>query len=188
MSAPPYTTALGCPPQSPAPGFGEKYWSLSGFPSHSLESGGGAFLTVIFGQIFAYSAFSDIHFSSPGSIGTPNSRHLRAEGLALVRLQHISPPRCVQSWQTPKRRCAPLAATVVSTWCRVWFIAVCSLASSESTARTRTSNGSRASAFLPLFVSRRVTLRPSASDRCRTKYPPASSALMACDAVPRVVA
>ena len=27
-----------CPPQSPAPGFGEKYWSLSGFPSHSLES------------------------------------------------------------------------------------------------------------------------------------------------------
>src|SRR5262244_111835 len=39
------------PRQSPAPGFGEKYWSLSGFPSHSLESGGGAFLTVIFGQI-----------------------------------------------------------------------------------------------------------------------------------------
>src|ERR1700758_2043633 len=32
-----------CPPQSPAPGFGKKYWSLSGFPSHSLESGGGAF-------------------------------------------------------------------------------------------------------------------------------------------------
>ena len=42
--------------------------SLSGFPSHSLESGGGAFLTVIFGQIFAYSAFSDSHFSSPGSV------------------------------------------------------------------------------------------------------------------------
>ena len=39
-------------PQSPAPGFGEKYWSLSGFPSHSLESGGGAFLTIILGQIF----------------------------------------------------------------------------------------------------------------------------------------
>src|SRR5712672_1606120 len=55
-------------PQSPAPGFGEKYWSLSGFPSHSLESGGGAFLTVIFGQILAYSAFSDSHFSSPGSL------------------------------------------------------------------------------------------------------------------------
>src|SRR4030081_3455403 len=54
--------------QSPAAGFGEKYWSLSGFPSHSLESGGGAFLTVIFGQIFAYSAFSDSHFSSPGSV------------------------------------------------------------------------------------------------------------------------
>src|SRR3954454_24992795 len=56
------------PPQSPAPGFGEKYWSLSGSPSHSLESGGGAFLTVIFGQTFAYSAFSDSHFSSPGSV------------------------------------------------------------------------------------------------------------------------
>jgi hypothetical protein len=25
-------------------------------------------LTVIFGQIFAYSAFSDSHFSSPGSV------------------------------------------------------------------------------------------------------------------------
>jgi hypothetical protein len=49
-------------------GIGEKYWSLSGFPSHSLESGGGAFLTIIFGQIFAYSAFSDSHFSSPGSV------------------------------------------------------------------------------------------------------------------------
>src|SRR5258707_11233932 len=58
------------PRQSPAPGFGEKYWSLPGFPSHSLESGGGAFLTVIFGQIFAYSAFSDSHFSSPGSLLT----------------------------------------------------------------------------------------------------------------------
>src|SRR5262245_35626328 len=57
-----------CPPQSPAPGFGEKYWSLSGFPSHSFQSGGGAFLTVIFGQIFAYSAFSDSHFSSPDSV------------------------------------------------------------------------------------------------------------------------
>src|ERR1700757_2632736 len=56
------------PGQSPAPGFGEKYWSLSGFPSHSLESGGGAFLTVIFGQILANSAFSDSHFSSPGSL------------------------------------------------------------------------------------------------------------------------
>ena len=41
---------------------------MSGFPSHSLESGGGAFFTIIFGQIFAYSAFSDSHFSSPGSV------------------------------------------------------------------------------------------------------------------------
>src|SRR6516164_624190 len=56
------------PPQSPAPGLGEKYCSLSGFPSHSLESAGGAFLTVIFGQIFAYFAFSDSHSSSPGSV------------------------------------------------------------------------------------------------------------------------
>jgi hypothetical protein len=54
--------------KSPAPGFAEKYWSLSGFPSHSLESGGGAFFTVIFGQIFAYFAFCDSHSSSPGSV------------------------------------------------------------------------------------------------------------------------
>src|SRR5438094_4567556 len=54
--------------QSPEPGFGEKYWNLSAFPSHSFQSGGGAFLTAIFGQIFAYSAFSDSHFSSPGSV------------------------------------------------------------------------------------------------------------------------
>src|SRR5260370_39835806 len=56
------------PPQSPAPGFGEKYGSLSGFPSRSLESGGGAFLTVIFGQIFAHSAFNESHFSSSSSV------------------------------------------------------------------------------------------------------------------------
>src|SRR5215831_13586260 len=31
--------------QSPEPGFGEKYRSLSAFPSHSFQSGGGAFLT-----------------------------------------------------------------------------------------------------------------------------------------------
>ena len=52
-------------------------------------------------------------------------------------------------------------------------------ASSESTARTRTSNGSRAALFLPLFVRRSLTLRRSALDRCRTKYPSASSPLMA---------
>src|SRR5262249_18106214 len=110
-------------------------------------------------------------------IGTPNSRHSSAEAFALARLQRISPPRYVQSWQTPKRRCDPLAATVVSTWCKAWCISVRSFASSESTARTRTSNGSRASALLPLFVSRRLTLRLSALDRCRTKYPPASKCL-----------
>src|SRR5262245_46054896 len=52
-------------------------------------------------------------------IGTPNIRHSRAEELALVGLRHISRPRYAQSWQTPKRRCAPLAATVVSTLCSV---------------------------------------------------------------------
>jgi hypothetical protein len=31
---------------------GKKFWNLSGFPSHSLESRGGAFLTEMFGQIF----------------------------------------------------------------------------------------------------------------------------------------
>src|ERR1700733_13103929 len=55
------------PSQSPAPGFDEKYWSLSGFPSHSLELGRGGFLTVIFGQSLAYSAFSERHFPSPRS-------------------------------------------------------------------------------------------------------------------------
>src|SRR5258707_8961689 len=54
--------------QSPSPGFGEKNWNLSGFPSQSLESGGGGFFIVMFGQTFAYSAFSRNHFSSPGSV------------------------------------------------------------------------------------------------------------------------
>jgi hypothetical protein len=56
------------PHQSPAPGLGAKYWSLSGFPSQFLASGGGSFLAVMFGQILAYSAFSKSHFSSPGSV------------------------------------------------------------------------------------------------------------------------
>jgi hypothetical protein len=56
------------PHQSPAPGFGEKNWNLSGFPSQSLESGGGGFFIVMFGQAFVYSAFSRNHFSSPGSV------------------------------------------------------------------------------------------------------------------------
>src|SRR5258707_7671396 len=54
--------------QSPAPGFGKKNWNLSGFPSHSLESGGGGFFIVMFGQTFANSVFSRNHFSSPGSV------------------------------------------------------------------------------------------------------------------------
>jgi hypothetical protein len=56
------------PHQSPAPGFGEKNWNLSGFPSQSLESGGGGFFIVMFGQNFVYSAFSRNHFSNPGSV------------------------------------------------------------------------------------------------------------------------
>jgi len=61
-------------------------------------------LTVIFGQIFAYSAFSDSHFSSPGSVSgliastghsgshTPQSMHfVRVDdehALALVEAVH----------------------------------------------------------------------------------------------------
>ena len=111
-----------------------------------------------------------------------------AEEPVLGRLPHISLPKCVQSAQTPICRRAPLVARVDSTWCRARRIAVRPVVSSESTARTRISNGSRASAFLPLLVSRRLTLRPSVLNCCRTKYPPASSALIACVAVPRVVA
>src|SRR5215813_10466534 len=39
------------PRQSPAPGFVEKYWSLSVFPSHPLESDVVADLNVIYGRI-----------------------------------------------------------------------------------------------------------------------------------------
>jgi hypothetical protein len=53
--------------------------------------------------------------ASSGSIGTPNSKHSRVDPVALVELQHVPPLRYAQSWQTPKCRCAPLAATVVST-------------------------------------------------------------------------
>jgi hypothetical protein len=35
--------------QSPVPGLDEKYWNLSGFPTHSFQSAGGAFLATIFG-------------------------------------------------------------------------------------------------------------------------------------------
>ena len=54
--------------QSPVPGFGEKYCSLSGFPSHSFESAGGSLLTVILGQVLAYSALMPSHFSRFGSV------------------------------------------------------------------------------------------------------------------------
>jgi hypothetical protein len=82
-----------CPPQSPAPGVGEKYWSLSGFPSHSFQSDGGDFFTAIFGQIFAYSAFSDSHFSSPGSVSglIASTGH---SGSQTPQSMHSSAPDC----------------------------------------------------------------------------------------------
>src|SRR5262249_43523262 len=48
--------------------------------------------------------------TSSDSIGTPSSRHSGADELALARLQRVAPLRYTQSWQTPKRRRAPLAA------------------------------------------------------------------------------
>src|SRR3954468_23079346 len=54
--------------QSPVPGLGEKYCSLPATPSQALESAGGVFLVVIFGQVLEYSALSDSHFSRPGSV------------------------------------------------------------------------------------------------------------------------
>ena len=52
----------------PSPGFGEKYCSLSGTPSHSLASAGGSFLSVILGHSLAYSVLMLSHFSRPGSV------------------------------------------------------------------------------------------------------------------------
>jgi hypothetical protein len=43
------------------------------FPDWLLESGGGGFFIVMFGQTFAYSAFSRNHFSSSGC-AKPESR------------------------------------------------------------------------------------------------------------------
>jgi hypothetical protein len=82
------------PFQSPKPGFTEKYWSLSAFPSHSFQSGGGVFLTEMFGQIFEYSAFSDSHFSSPGSVSgliapTGHSAHPAIDAFIGVDHKHI---------------------------------------------------------------------------------------------------
>src|SRR5277367_4410686 len=55
--------------QSPAPAFGEKYFSnLPSTPSKSLASAGDSFFWVIFGQVLAYSVFTSSHFSSPGSV------------------------------------------------------------------------------------------------------------------------
>src|SRR6266567_2536996 len=46
-----------------------------------------------------------------------------ADRLALVESRYISPPRYAQSWHTPKCRCAPLAAIVVSTWSELRVLA-----------------------------------------------------------------
>jgi hypothetical protein len=55
--------------QSPLPGFAEKYLSnLPGTPSISLASGKGSRLTVMFGQILAYSVLICSHLSRPGSV------------------------------------------------------------------------------------------------------------------------
>src|SRR5215475_4564250 len=56
-------------PQSPVPGFGEKYFSyLPATPSNSLASAGGSFLAVIFGHCLAKSALTLSHCSTPGSV------------------------------------------------------------------------------------------------------------------------
>jgi len=44
----------------------EKYWALSGLPSHSFESGRRSFFTRYVGPGLAYSALMPSHFSSPG--------------------------------------------------------------------------------------------------------------------------
>src|SRR6202049_4343990 len=55
--------------QSPVPGLAEKCSSnLLATPSHSLASGGGSFLAVMFGHDLAYSALILSHFSTPGSV------------------------------------------------------------------------------------------------------------------------
>src|ERR1700760_4699240 len=55
--------------QSPLPGFLEKNFSnLPSWPSKSFASGGESFFCVMFGQDFAYSAFTSSHFSRPGSV------------------------------------------------------------------------------------------------------------------------
>jgi len=51
---------------------------------------------------------------SSSRIGIPSSWHSEAERLALVVSRQTSLPRCAQSWQIPKYRCAPLTATVAS--------------------------------------------------------------------------
>jgi hypothetical protein len=91
---------VGIRTQSPAPGFGEKYWSLSGFPSHSLGSGGGAFLIVIFGQIFAYSAFSDSHFSNPGPVVSVVTRRNNRKNLQMAHLKTCNPTLAKEVWQS----------------------------------------------------------------------------------------
>src|SRR5579863_1030344 len=53
----------------PEPGLAEKNFSnLSGTPCISLASAGGVPFWLILGQLLAYSAFTDSHFSRPLSV------------------------------------------------------------------------------------------------------------------------
>src|SRR5438132_1445635 len=64
----------------------------------------------------------------------------------LVELQQVFPPRYAQSWQIPKCRCAPLAATVVSTWWR----ASCIAASPSKSTEPPYGRGSREAPPIPI--------------------------------------
>jgi len=104
-------------------------------------------------------------------------RLVQAEGYDTIHLAGLSSPLGTHRHSRNFKR-PPVASTD-------WRGRSSGAMSSDFTALTRTSNGSRATASLPLSLNRRLTLRPSAADRRRTKYPPASSDLMACDAIRR---